>query len=253
MSDDTSMLVTDAAKQARQNPNDASEAIQTLFDYVEDDGSEATSAAKSLASIARRAPDAFDSQTANFEGALKTTHDLHARWKLVEAVNHLIEQQAISPHDAGKALTEATRVTTDQKYWEERPKRGLRIIQDGLKGWADVAAMGEPVPEDIVEWAIELIELEDSGTLIHIIDVLQAAVESDSPGMDTAFQNLVELTRVEDPTPTVKSEATIAVAELVLSGDVPDEDTARDIITANTDAVRRDKERVEQALAELSS
>lgn len=253
MSDETSMSVSAAAQHARQNPHDASEAIQTLFDYVEDGGSEATSAAESLASIARRAPDAFDGQTANFESMIETTDDFHSRLELVEAVNHLIEHQAILPQDAGSALTEATRVTTDQKYWEERPKDGLLIIQKALKGWPDVAAMGEPVPRDIVKGAIELIELEDFNTLIIIIDVLQAAIESDSPKMDTAFQSLVELTQVEDPTPTIKSEATIAVAELVLSGDIPDEDTARDIITANTDAVRRDKERVEQALEELSS
>jgi hypothetical protein len=253
MSDETSMSVSAATEHAKQHPQDASVAIQTLFDYVEADGNEARSAATSLASIASRAPAAFDGQTAHFARAIETTHDLHSRIDLIEAVNDLVEQQAIPPGDAGRALTEATTVTTEQQYWEERPQLGLRIIQDALTGWADVAAMDEPVPGTIVERAIELIELEDFGTLIDIIAVLQAAVASDSPKRDIAFQHLVELTQVEDPTPTIKSEATLAVAQLVLSGNIPDEDTARDIITTNADAVRREKQTVEQAREQLSS
>lgn len=251
MSDETSMSVSAAAKHARQNPHDASAAIQTLFDYIEEGGEEARSAAKSLASIARRAPDAFDGQTAHFARAIETTHDYHSRLKLVVAVNQLIDQQAIPPGDAGRALTEATNVTTEQQYWEERPKRGLQIVQDGLEGWADVAAMGEPVPEIIVDRAIEMIEFEEIISLIDVIDVLQAAVESGSPATDTAFQSLVEIAQGDDPGHV--SEATLAIAELVLSGHHPDEDTAQDVITANADAVRRDTERVEQALEKISS
>jgi hypothetical protein len=253
MSDETSMSVSAAREQAKQNPQDASVAIQTLFDYVEADGSEARSAAKSLDSIASRAPAAFDGQTAHFARAIETTNDRHPRRRLVDAVNELVEEQAIPPGDAGRALTEATTVTTDQKYWEERPELGLRIIQEGLTGWANVATMDEPVPGVIVERAIELIELEDFNTLMDIIAVLQAAVASGSPKTDIAFQHLVELTQVEDPTPTIKSEATLAVAQLVLSGDIPDEDTARDVITTNADAVQREKHTVEQAQEQLSA
>jgi hypothetical protein len=253
MSDETPMSVSAAAKHARQNPDDASTAIQTLFDYVEAGDSEANSAAKALDRIASRAPDAFDGQTAHFARAIETTNEYHPRRRLVEAVNELVDQQAIPPGDAGRALTEATTVTPEQQYWEEGSKNGLRIIQEGLTGWADVAMMGEPVPGVIVERAIELIELEDFGTLIDIIAVLRAAVASGSPKTDIAFQHLVELTQVEDPTPTIKSEATLAVAKLVLSDDIPDEDTAWDVITANADAVRREQQTVEQAQEQLSS
>lgn len=251
MSDETPMSVSAAAQQAKQHPHDASEAIQILFDYVEDDGNEASNAVTSLAAIARRAPDAFDGQTAHFVRAIETTHDYHSRLKLVKTVNQLIEQEAIPSEDAGRGLTEAINVTPEQQYWEERPEGGLQIIQDVLKGWADVAARDEPVPEIIVNQAIELIKLEEAITLIYVIDVLQAAIESGSPATDTAFQNLVEIAQGDDPGHV--SEATLAIAKLVLSGDVPDQDTAQDVITANAEAVRRDTEIVEQALEKISS
>jgi hypothetical protein len=247
MNDTPSMSVSAAAKQAKQHPNDASTAIQTLFDYVEDGGDEARSAAKALDRIASRAPDAFDGQTAHFARAIETTNEYHPRRRLVEAVNELVDQQAIPPGDAGRALTEATTVTPAQQYWEEGSKNGLLIINHALEGWANVAAMGEPVPGVIVEGAIDLIELEDFNVLLDIIAVLQAAVASGSPKTDIAFQHLVELTQVEDPTPTIKSEATLAVAKLVLSDDIPDEDTARDVITANADAVRAERQTVVDA------
>jgi hypothetical protein len=251
MSDETSMSVSAATEQARQHPHDASGAIQTLFDYVEAGGSEANSAATSLALIASRAPAAFDGQTAHFARAIETTNDRHPRIDLIDAVNDLVDQQAIPPGDAGRALTEATTVTTEQKYWEERPKLGLRIIQEGLKGWVDVAAMDEPVPGIVVERAIELIDLEEDMSLISVIDVLQAAVVSGSPKGDVAFQHLVELAQGDDPGHV--SEATLAVAQLVLSGDIPNEDTAREVITANADAVRREQQTVEQAQEQLSA
>jgi hypothetical protein len=251
MNDTPSMSVSAAAKQAKQHPDDASTAIQTLFDYVEAGGSEANSAAKSLDLIASDSPAAFDGQTAHFVRAIETTNEYHPRLRLVEAVNELIDQQAIPPGDAGRALTEATTVTTDQKYWEKSFKRGLVIIQDALKGWVNVAAMDEPVPGIIVERAIELIELEEHISLIRVIDVLRAAVASGSPKRDIAFQSLVEIAQGDDPGHV--SEATLAIAKLVLSGDIPDEDTAQDIITANIDAVRREQQTVEQAQEQQSS
>jgi uncharacterized protein with PhoU and TrkA domain len=99
-----------------------------------------------------------------------------------------------------------------------------------------VATTGKPVPEIVVERALGLIETRDLNTLISIIDVLQAAVASDSSEAERAFQTVVEIAQANDPTLT--SEATLAVAELVLRGDIP-EDAAHDVITANADAVRR--------------
>jgi hypothetical protein len=251
MSDETPMSVSAAREQAIQHPQDASVAIQTLFDYVEDGGNEANSAAKSLDSIASRAPAAFDGQTAHFARAIETTNEYHPRRRLVDAVNELVEEQAIPPGDAGRALTEATTVTMEQKYWAKSSKNGVLIIQDALGGWADVATMGEQVPGIIVERAIEMIELGENISLIDIIDVLQAAVESGSPKTDLAFQHLVELAQGDDSGHV--SEATLAIAQLVLSGDIPDEDIARDVITANADAVRRERHTVEQAQEQLAA
>lgn len=250
MSDDTSMSVSAAAQHAKQNPTDASDAIQTLFDYVEEGGSDARDAAMSLVSITKRAPAAFEGQTDNFEQALETADGVHARRELADAITNLIEQQAIPPGDAGRALTEATRVRDDE-YWEDRPKSELLIIQEGLDGWTDVAAMGEPVPGIVVERTLGLIQTGDFGTLISIIDLLQAAVDSGSPEVERAFEGLVEIARADNPSLT--SEATLAIAELVLSGSIPDEDAARAVITSNADAVEREKQTVAQAREEMSS
>lgn len=249
MSDDTSMSVSAAAQHAKQHPTDASDAIQTLFDYVEEGGSDARDSAMSLASIAKRAPAALDGQTDNFENALETADGVHARRELADAVNELIEQQAIPPGDAGRALTEATRIRDDE-YWEDRPKSELLIIRKGLDGWTDVAAMGKPVPEIVVERALGLVQAEDFNTLISIIDLLQAAVDSGSPEVERAFQGLVEIAQADNPSLT--SEATLAIAELVLSGTIPDEDAARTVITSNADAVEREKQTVVQAREEIS-
>jgi hypothetical protein len=251
MSDEPSMSVAAAAEHARENPHDASMAIQTLFDYVEAGGDDASSAAMSLSVVASRAPAAFDGQTDRLERALKTADNVHARRELAETVNNLINQQAIPPRDAGPALSEVMRVREDHAYWETRPSSGLVIIQDGLEGWTNLAAMGEPVPEDVVEQAIGLTQTKDYNTIICIIDLLQAAVESGSPGTDTAFHGLTDIVGADDA--TVTSEATIAIAELVLNDDIPDKDTAREIITANVDSVRREKQLVEQARKVLAS
>lgn len=249
MDTSTSISVGTAAKQARQRPDDAAEAIQTLFEYVDDDKREASNAAESLATIASHTPEAFDGQTAEFGRVLEITDDLHPRRYLVEAVNELVKHHAIPPRDAGRALTEATRVLTAHQYWEERPKDGLLIIQNGFKGWTNLAARGKPVPRIVVNRAIALIELEDFNTIMCIIDVLQAAVESGSPKSEEAFKRLVELTQVEEPTPTIKVEAANVVIELVPNGDILDLDAARDGITADSPAARDEKQHVEQALA----
>jgi hypothetical protein len=254
MADNSSMSIATAAQHAKQNPNDAADAIQTLFEYVDEGGTEASDAAKSLSTIAKRVPAAFDGQTANFEQALGTADGVHTRRNLAEAVNNLIEQHAIPPEDAGRALTEATRIRDDE-YWEARPKRELLNIRKGLDGWTDVADMSEPVPEIVVERALELADIGnhigDLTTLIAILDLLQAAVESGSPLMERAFQAIIVLAKGDDQTLT--SEATIAVAELVVSGDIPDEDAARDVITSNADAVRRKNQIVVHAREEIIS
>lgn len=250
MSNDTSMSVTAASKHARQNPDDAFGAIQALFDYVEGGGDDASSAATSLALVAGRSPAAFDSQTDRFEHALKTADGVHTRRNLAEAVNELLEQHAIPPRDAGPALTEATRIRDDE-YWEDRPKSELSIIREGLIGWTDVAAMGEPVPKVVVKRAAMIIDIAKPAILINIRNLFQAAVASGSPMREQAFDGLVELAATDNETLT--SEATISIAELVLSGNVPDEDAAREVITANAEAVRRDTHLIEQALEEISS
>jgi hypothetical protein len=250
MSDETSMSIATASKTARENPDDAASAIQTLFDYVDNGGTDAQDAAVSLSLVAGRAPEAFDGQTDNFEHALKTADGVHARRDLTDAVTELIDHHAIPPGDAGRALTEATRIR-DDAYWEDRPKSELLIIRMGLDGWTEVAASGEPVPDIVVERALGLIETRNFNTLISIIDVLQSAVASDSPEAKRAFQTLVEIAQADDPTLT--SEATLAVAELVLSGDIPDEDAARDVITANADAVEREQQTIANAQAEITS
>lgn len=250
MDDNSSMSIATAAQHAKQNPNDAADAIQTLFEYIDEGGTEASDAAKSLFSIAKRAPAAFDGQTANFEQVLGTADGVHTRRELAGAVNNLIEQHAIPPEDAGRALTEATRIRDDE-YWEARPKSELLIIRKGLDGWTEVADMGEPVPEIVVERALGLAQTGDFNTLVSIVDVLQAAVDSGSPKVERAFQGLVEIATADNPTFT--SEATIAISELVLSGDIPDEDAARDVITSNADAVRREQQLVAHAREEIAS
>lgn len=250
MVDDTSMSVATASEYARENPDDASRAIQTLFDYVEEGGDDASSAATSLALVAGRAPEAFDGQTDRFERALKVADGVHTRRNLAEAVNELVEDHAIPPGDAGPALTEATRIRDDE-YWEDRPKSELSIIREGLIGWTDVAAMGKPVPEIVVQRAARTIDTKDRNILLRVLDLFQAAVASDSPMREQAFNGLVELAQTDNETFT--SEGTIAIAELVLSGKVSDEDAAREVITANAEAVHRDKQLVEQALEEISA
>lgn len=251
MSDDTSMSPGIAAQTALENPDDAFGAIQTLFDFVEDGGDEVRDAAVSISLVAGRAPEAFNGQTDRFESALTTAEGNYARLNLVEAVNELLEHQAIPPGDAGPALTEATRIRDETEYWNDQPEDELLNIQEGLEGWADVAAMGEPVPEIVVKRAMGISEIADPSTLLRILDVLQAAVASGSPMREKSFQGIAVL--VEEGDETLTSEATIAVAELVLSGSVPDEDTARDIITANAETVRRENQLVEQALEEITA
>lgn len=146
-------------------------------------------------------------------------------------------------------MTEATRIR-DDAYWEDHPDDELLIIRMGLDGWTTVATTGEPVPDIVVERALALIQSRDFNTLISIIDVLQAAVASDSSETERAFQTLVDIARADDPTLT--SEATLAIAELVLDGNLPDEDAARDVITANADAVEREQQTVADAKEEIT-
>lgn len=141
MDDNSSMSIATAAQQAKQNPDDAADAIQTLFEYVDAGDPEASDAAKSLSSIAKRVPAAFDGQTANFEQALGTADGVHTRRNLAEAVNNLIDQHAIPLEDAGRALTEATRIRDDE-YWEDRPKSELLIIRKGLDGYGGYGRNG---------------------------------------------------------------------------------------------------------------
>lgn len=249
MSDDTSMSVAAASKHARENPQDATEAIQTLFDAVEAGGDDVGSAATGLCVAGRRAPEALDGWTANFERALKTADDSRARHNLAEAVNELLEHQAIPPGDAGPALTEATRIRDDE-YWEDDSEYELLIIQEGLEGWTEVAEISEPVPAIVVERAIGLFNIADFNTLIPIIDVLHAAVESGSEKRELAFEGLVELTRVDHE--PIKSEAIIVIAKLVLSDDMPDEAAAREVLTTNADAAQREQQLVEQAREDIS-
>lgn len=251
MVDDTSMSIDTAAQTALESPNDAAAAIQTLFDYVEDDSDDASSAATALALVAGRAPAAFDSQTDSFESALETASGVHTRRNLAEAINELLDQHAIPPEDAGPALSEVTRVR-DHPYWQTRPKDGLNAVRKGWKGWTTLATRDEMIPEVVVERAVGFINYSDLTTLIIIIDLLKMAIASGSPGTEMAFESLVEFTTVDDGA-TLISEATIAIAELVLSGDIPDEDTAHDVLTANAKAAQRDTHIVEQALAELST
>lgn len=250
MSDETSMSVGTAAQTALENPDDASAAIQTLFDYVEEGGDEVRDAAVSLSLVAGRAPEAIDGLTDRFESALKTADGSYARLNLAEAVNELLEHQAIPPQDAGPALTEATRVRDDE-YWEDQPDDELQNIRKGLNGWTDVAAMGEPVPEIVVRRAMGISEIADHSTLLRILDLLQAAVASGSSMREKAFQGIAMLAKEGDETLT--SESTIAVAELVLSGEIPDEDIARNVITTNAKTVQRENQLVEQALEEISA
>lgn len=250
MSDDMSMSPGTAAQTALENPDDAFGVIQTLFDFVEDGGDEVRDAAVSISLVAGRAPEAFNSQTDRFENALKTADGNYARLNLAEAVNELLEHRAIPPQDAAPALTEATRVRDDE-YWEDQPEDELQNIRKGLNGWADVAAMGEPVPEIVVKRAIGISEIADSSTLLRILDLLQAAVASGSSMREKAFQGIAVL--AEEGDETLTSEATVAVAELVLGSSVPDEDTARDILTANAETVRRENQLVEQALKEITA
>lgn len=250
MSDDTSMSPGTAAQTALENPENAAGAIRMLFDFVDDGGDEARDAAASLSLVARRTPAAFDGQTDRFENALKTADWNHTRLNLAEAVNKLLEHQAIPPRDAGPALTEATRIRDDE-YWEDQPEDELLNIQEGLEGWTDVAAMGEPVPEIVVKRAMGISDLADSSTLLRILDLLKAAVASGSPMREKAFQGIAML--AEEGDETLTSEATIVVAELVLGGEIPDEDTAREVITANAGTVRRKNQLVEQALEEITA
>ncbi len=251
MSNNTSMSPGTAAQTALDNPDDAFGAIQTLFDFVDDGGDEVRDAAVSLSLVAGRAPEAFTGQTDRFESALKTAEGNYARLNLADAVNELLEHRAIPPGDAGPALTEATRVRDETEYWEDQPEDELQNIRKGLNGWTDVAAMGEPVPEIVVKRAIGISKIADPSTLLRILDVLQAAVASGSSMREKAFQGIAVL--AEEGDETLTSEATVAVAELVLSDSVPDEDTARDIITANAETVRRENQLVEQALKEITA
>lgn len=110
--------------------------------------------------------------------------------------------------------------------------------------------MGETVPETVVKRALEIAGLGNLTTLISVLDLLQAAVESGSPLMERAFQAIIELAKGDDQTLT--SEATITVAELVVSGDIPDVDAARDVITSNADAVQRENQIVAHAREEIT-
>lgn len=233
-----------AAQQALENPSDAAGAIKTLFDYVDAGDDDVRDGAVSLSLVAGREPEAFAGQTYRFENALKTADGVHPRRDLAKAVNELLEHHAIPPEDAAPALTEATRIRDDE-YWEDQPKKELSVIRQGVVGWTDVAAMGEPVPEIVVKQAMGITDIVKPGFLHNILDLLQAAVSSGSPVREKSFEGIAVL--AEEGDETLTSEATIAVAELVLSGDIPDEDAAREIITTNADVVRRENHLVEQA------
>lgn len=239
-----------AAQKALENPSNASAAINTLFDYIETGGDDVRDAAVSLSLVAGREPDAFAGQTDRFENAIKAADGVHPRRDLAEAVNELLEHQAIPPEDAAPALTEATRVRDDE-YWEDQPSKELSIIRQGVIGWTDVASMGEPVPEIVVKQVMGITDIVKPGFLHNILNLLQAAVISGSPMREKSFEGIAVL--AEEGDETLTSEATIAVAELVLSGDVPDEDTALDVITTNADVVRRENHLIEQAREEITS
>ncbi len=243
MDDDATMSPSTAYDRAKANPEEASDAIQTLFDHVESGGTDARSAAGWLESIAEDVPEALEGWTDRFETAIETADDVHVRRKLTVAVNELVEQQAISLNDAGKALTEATRIR-DEEHWDD-PDSELTVIREGFDGWTEVAAIGKTVPETVIKRSLSIANLGDPYTLFGVVTVLQAAVESESPRTEMAFQGLVDLSTADDQTLT--SKATLAVANLVLSGDVPDEDAAREVIAENADVVREKHPIIEEA------
>lgn len=91
----TNESIVTAATTARENPTDAAGAIRTLFDYVDNGGTDAIDASMSLYSIAKRTPETFEGQTDNFERVLKTADGIHARRELADAVTELIDHHAI--------------------------------------------------------------------------------------------------------------------------------------------------------------
>lgn len=240
--DEPSMSPSTAYDRAKANPEAASEAIQALFDYVEAE-TDAGFAAGSLESVANHAPEAFENQTDRFQTTLNTAEESRVRRELTGAVNELVEQQAIPPEDAGPVLTEATRVR-DEEHWDDRPKNELAVIQNGLIGWVELAALGETVPGIVVERALTAASFGDRSTLYRTIDLLQAAVESGSPETEMAFEGLVDITTADEQ--TIISDTTLAVANLVMSGDVPDEDAARAVITDNAAVVQEEYPIIEE-------
>lgn len=236
------MSPSTAAKRAKADPAEASEAIQALFDYVEA-GTDAGYASGWLESIAGDAPEALDGQTDTFETALDTAKESRVRRKLAAAVNELVDQKAIPLEDAGPALTEATRIR-DEEHWDDRPKNELAAIRKGLIGWVELAAMDETVPGIVVERALTAASFGDRSTLYRTIELLQAAVESGSSKTEVAFEGLVDITTADEQ--TIISDTTLAVANLVMSGDVPDEDAARAVITDNATTVREEYPIVEE-------
>lgn len=243
MDDNSSMSPSTAYDRAKANPEEASDAIQTLFDYVESGGTDASDAASWLESLAEDTPEVLEDQTDEFLTMLDTANDGRVRRKLAAAVNELVEQQAIPLKDAGPALTEATRIR-DEEHWEDDSDSELLAIRMGFDGWTELAELGEAVPGIVVKRALTAASLGDRSTLYRTIDLLQAAVESESPETEMAFEGLVDITTADEQ--AIIADTTLTIANLVVSEDVPDEDTAREVITDNAAVVREEYPIIEE-------
>ncbi len=242
MDDEPSMSPSTASKRAKADPENASDAIQALFDHIEGE-TNAGFAAGWLESIAKDAPEALEGQTGEFLTALETADGGRTRRKLAAAVTELVDQQAIPLEDAGPALTEATRIR-DEEHWEDDSDSELLAIRMGFDGWTELAEMGETIPGVVVKRALTAASLGHVNTVLRTIDLLQAAIESGSSETEMAFQGLVDMSTTDEQ--TIISETTLAVANLVVSGDVPDEDTARAVITDNAAVVQEEYPIIEE-------
>ncbi len=242
MDDEPSMSPSTASKRAKADPENASDAIQALFDHIEGE-TNAGFAAGWLESIAKDAPEALEGQTGEFLTALETADGGRTRRKLAAAVTELVDQQAIPLEDAGPALTEATRIR-DEEHWEDDSDSELLAIRMGFDGWTELAEMGETIPGVVVKRALTAASLGERSTLYGTIDLLQAAVESGSPETEIAFEGLVDITTADEQ--AITADTTLAIANLVINGDVPDEDTARTVITDNAAVVREEYPIIEE-------
>ncbi|UPM42415.1 hypothetical protein [Halocatena salina] len=188
-------------------------------------------------------PKAFEGETDRFLTGLEAAEESRVRRDLAGAVTKLVEQQAIPLEDAGPALTEATRIR-DEEHWDDRPKNELAVVRKGVIGWVELAAVGETVPGIVVKRALTAADFGHRSTLYRTIDLLQAAIESGSPETEMAFEGLVDITTADEQ--TIIADTTLAIANLVLSGDVPDKDTARTVITDNAAVVREEYPIIEE-------